>query len=121
MPFLAPRRHAPSAVEPSHTALPPKGPDWLIAPTKHANEVVGYDGDSIFIPHYESGRLRPYFRETVRDPEFGTIEPIEARLVAAAAHYPPGEPRVGDSIADLFATCRASLRRARSATRAGAR
>jgi len=111
MPFLTPRRHIPSAVEPSETALPAKGPDWLIAPTKHANEVVGYDGNSIFIPHYESGRLRPYFRETVRDPEFGAIEPIETRLATAAAHYPAGEPRVGDAIADLCVTGRESLRR----------
>lgn len=111
MPFLTPRRHTPTAVEPSETALPAKGPDWLIAPTKHVNEVVGYDGDSIFIPHYESGRLRPMFRETVRDPDFGTIEPIEARLATAAAHYAAGEPRVGDAIADLCVTGRESLRR----------
>ncbi len=111
MPFLAPRRHTPTAAEPSNPSLPTKGPAWLIAPTKHAQEVVGYDGNAIAIPHYESGRLRPYFRETIRSAAFGDLEPVESRLATAAAHYRVGEPKTGDAIADLCVTGRGSMRR----------
>ncbi len=109
MPSLLLRDYVPTAAEPSNTALPPKAPSWLVAPTKHANEVVGYDGDTISIPHYESGRVRPYFRETIRG-EFGGLEPIGARLATAAAHHAIGEPLFGDAITDLCVTGRDSLR-----------
>lgn len=105
------RVHSPDLEEPTHTTMPSKGPSWLIAPTRHANEVVGYDNNSISIPHYESGRLFPYFRETIRSGEFGGLEPIDARLATAAAHYAIGEPQAGDAIADLCVTGRESFRR----------
>lgn len=109
MPFLLLRQHEPTANEPSHTALPAKGPSWLIPPTKHVNEIVGYDDDTISIPHYESGRLHAYFRETIRG-ELGGLEPIGARIATAAAHHALGESSFGDAIADLCVTGRDSLR-----------
>jgi alpha-beta hydrolase superfamily lysophospholipase len=111
MPFLTLRRHTPTHAEPTDTTLPVKGPDWLIEPTRHASEVVGYDGNSISIPHYESGRLRAGFRETIRNRELGDLESVEQRLATAAAHHAALEPRAGDAIADLCVTGRASLRR----------
>jgi hypothetical protein len=110
MPTLSLRTYVPTAAEPTRPTLPGKGPTWLVAPTKHANEIVGYDGDTISIPHYESGRLFPYFRETIRSGEFGSLEPIDARFATAAAHYASGAPNVGDAIADLCVTGRESLR-----------
>lgn len=110
MAFLVLSTHEPKAAEPSRVALPQKGPSWLITPTKHASEVVGYDDDTIKIPHYESGRLFPYFRETIRSPEFGGLQPIDARLATAAAHYAAGEEAYGDAIADLCITGRDSFR-----------
>jgi hypothetical protein len=110
MPTLKLGSHVPVANEPSHTALPAKGPSWLIAPTKHADEVVGYDDDTISIPHYESGRLFPYFRETIRGSELGGLEAIDQRLATAAAHYAAGEDAFGGAIADLCVTGRESFR-----------
>jgi hypothetical protein len=110
MPTLTLRTHTPGEREPSRTALPSKGPPWLIAPTRHADEVVGYDEDTIAMPHYESGRLFPYFRETIRGVELGGLEPIEQRLATAAAHYAAAEEAYGGAIADLCVTGRESFR-----------
>jgi pimeloyl-ACP methyl ester carboxylesterase len=110
MPTLKLRSHVPVASEASHTAMPAKGPSWLVAPTKHADERVGYDDDTISIPHFESGRLFPYFRETIRGSELGGLEAIDQRLATAAAHYAAGEEAFGSAIADLCVTGRESFR-----------
>jgi len=109
MPFLSLRTHTPTASEPSHTSMPQKGPSWLVASTRHANELVSYDEGTISIPHYESGRLHAYFRETIRG-ELGGLESIGARIATAAAHHALSETRFGDALADLCVTGRDSLR-----------
>ncbi len=104
------RDYQPTRDEPSSTVLPKRGPDWLIAPTRHHAERVGYDGDTIFIPHYESGRLYAEFRETIRSSDFGGIEPIPMRIATAAAYHRVHDEERARAIADLTVTGRESFR-----------
>lgn len=100
--------HIPASEEPIETELPRRGPDWLMEPTRHAKEKVAYDGGLVSIPHYESGRLHDYLRESVRD-ERGRLQPMAARLFSAASHHAVGEHELATALTDLCVVGRDSL------------
>jgi len=102
------RELAPTHDESFETDLPKAGPDWLIESTRHRKEIVRFDGGKVTLPHYESGRLVGYLRDTIRD-ERGSLQPISARLATAAAHYTAGEDALGDALTDLCVVGRESL------------
>ncbi len=108
------REHVPTRAEAEDDKVPtPSWPSWLIPRSKPEaeNRRVEYDGGARSIPHLGTGRLKTYWRRTVRDADRGGLQAVPDRVHTAAAHLGLTEPRrrAGLAIADLCVTGRESF------------